>query len=214
MRRTAKVGHPTSSHLPRLSRWLAPRRSELVEQVHVRKRSHGRETAVSIDHRLSCELDWHSGWHTTTAATFLPLAHFSSQARAYVKTAERLRGRAIYILDEDANEVVAAVAYHLDENPRMPLLITSLGVRIDTAGNPFLRYRTLAGALVLKQYLHAISERTGRGRHVDIDLPKNREQLALAHELGFRRAPRIKGFQPGGVHLRQTVKNEGRADNR
>lgn len=128
--------------------------------------------------------------------------HFSSWAVAHIKTAERSRGRAIYCHDPLVQEVVAAVGYHIDENRTLPLLITTLAFRIDTQENAFLRYRTLAGALVLKHHLHAIAEKIGRGGCVDIDLT-DRERLALAQELGFRRAPKVKGFRPSSLHLRQ-----------
>jgi hypothetical protein len=96
------------------------------------------------------------------------------------------------------------VAYHLDEEETLPLLVTALGVRSDAEDNAWLRSRTVGGVLILKEYLHIIAEKTDRGSHVDIDWAR-REQLGLARELGFRPAPKIKGFRPSGRHLRQTL---------
>ena len=46
-------------------------------------------------------------------------------------------------------------------------------------------------------------DKIGRGGYVDIDLAPGADQPGLAQELGFQRAPRVKGFNPGGLHLRQ-----------
>jgi len=110
----------------------------LDRQVTVRRkrRASGAETVVKIDHRLSCDLDAHAGWHIRTRQTLLPRAHFSSWAIAHIKNAERSRGRAIYCHDSTAQEVIAAPSYHIDEDSRMPILITTLAFRTDTEGNP------------------------------------------------------------------------------
>lgn len=199
------ASHP-SPRLEQLGRWLVGAHDRVARQVHVRqtKRATGTQTIVSIDHRLSCDLEAHTGWHVQTRRTHLPRAHFSSWAIAHIKTAERTRGRAIYCHDLLVQEVVAAVSYHIDRNPAMPLLITTLAFRTNAQENAFLRYRTLAGALVLKHHLHAIAAKIGRGGSVDIDLA-DRERLPHAQELGFRRAPRVKGYRPSShdLHLRQ-----------
>jgi hypothetical protein len=111
----------------------------------------------------------------------------------------------MYCVDVSTQEVVGVAAYHVDTDEKMPILITTLGFRNDAGKNEWLRLRTLVAGLVLKHHLHAIAERLGRGRYVDMDLA-DRAQLALASELGFRPAPRIKGFRPGGLHLRQERK--------
>ena len=190
--------------LAELARWLNGARDRIVAQVTVRQehRASGRETLVTIDHRLSCDLPLHAGWHVRTRPTVLPRAHFSSWAIARVKSAEQRRGRAIYCHDLTLQEVTAAASYHVDTSKRLPLLLTTLAFRTDIDDNPYLRYRTLAGALVLKHELHAVADLIGRGGCVDIDLA-DKDRLDAARELGFRSAPRIKGFRPGGVHLRQ-----------
>ena len=48
----------------------------------------------------------------------------------------------------------------------------------------------------------SVADTIGRGGHIDLDLP-DRAHLELLRALGFRRAPRVKDFRPGGVHLRQ-----------
>jgi hypothetical protein len=190
--------------LAELARWLPEVRERIRKQVIVRETAGatGTQTMVTIDHRFPSALDSYAGWHVQTKPTFIPTAHFESEPRARVKSAERLRGRAIYCHDLQLAEVTSVLSYHIDSRPHLPVLITTLGFRADAAGNVALQARTLAGALVLKHHVHAIADRIGRGGHVDIDLADKR-QLDLARQLGFRKAPRLKRFKPAGLHLRQ-----------
>jgi hypothetical protein len=186
--------------------WLARLRRRIHDQVHVREEKGGGRTStvVRIDHRLPCDLEEFEDWHVKTARTFLPSEHFSSHVRAIVGNADVGRGRAIYCHSSSEQEIVAVLAYHIDESERIPVLITTLGFRIDIDNNPSLRLRTLAGSLVLKEHAHAIAHKIGRGGHLDIDLG-DKKNLGIAKQLGFQPAPRIKGYQPGGIHLRQSA---------
>jgi hypothetical protein len=189
--------------LAELAAWLGEHADGISRQVVVREATG--TTEVSIDHRLSCELERHAGWHVQTAPTLLPRGHFPSFAGARIKAASAERGRALYCHDPLSQEVTAALSYHLDERKELPLLITAIGFRTDVAGSAFMRERTLSAALVLKYHLHALAAIAGRGGHVDIDLVKREDQLELARELGFRPARRTKGFRPSGHHLRQSA---------
>jgi hypothetical protein len=196
---------PLPPFLGPLAEWLGAARERISAQVTVRetKRASGANTTVTIDHRLSCDLDDFAGWHVSTAPALLPRAHFSSYAKHLIKTAaQHGRGRALYCHDPLAQEVVSALSYHIDDDERKPVLLTALGFRTDTGENRFLSERTLSGALVLKHHVHAIAAKIGRGGYVDIDVG-SREHVELVSQLGFRRAPKIKGFKPGGTHLRQ-----------
>jgi len=192
--------------LDRLARWLIDQRATIDIPGHVTVRTaagaYGMRTTVAIDHLLSCPLEAHDGWRISTKPTFLPREHFSSQARHFLKTAAPGRGRAIYCHDRSALEVVAGLRYHVDDNSGFPVLITAIAYRTDIASNAYLRQRTLGGAFILKQYVHAVSEKIGRGGHVDLDLPARNDE-PYARELGFRKAPKVKGLRPGGLHLRQ-----------
>jgi hypothetical protein len=192
--------------LDELGRWLTSERRRIEKQVTVReaRRARGPNTTVSIDHRFPCRLDAHAGWHVRTRPAYLPFAHFSSEVRARIKGAENMgpRGRTIYCHDLGLEQVTSVLGYHLAVRPHLPVLITTLGLRRDREMTVALRDRSLAGALVLKHHLHAIADRAGRGGHVDLDLNDSR-QLELARRLGFRKAPRMKGFRPAGTHLRQ-----------
>jgi hypothetical protein len=157
-------------------------------------------THVAIDHLLSCPLDGHGGWRISNKAAFLPKTHFGSQARIRLNSAKD--GRTICAHDRSSAEVTAALSYHIDTRPRMPVLITAIGLRTDAADSAWETYRALAGVLVAKQYVHALSAMIGRGGYVDLDLgdPKLK---ALMQRIGFTPAPRIRGFTPAGIHMRQ-----------
>jgi len=190
--------------LEELAAWLPEVRERIRGQIVIReaKTATGTMTAVSIDHRLTCDLPTHAGWHVQTKQAFLSQEHFGSEMRIRVNNAAKARGRAIYCHDPQLAEVTSVVSYHVDERRHLPVLITTLGFRKDVEGNPALGTRTLAAALVLKHHVHAIAERIGRGGYVDLDLADKRD-LEWARRLGFRKAPRLKGFRPAGEHLRQ-----------
>lgn len=182
-----------------LNDWLMSVQPAIAKQVLVKG---GSSTFVRIDHRLVCPLAEHEGWRVSTKASFLPQDHFSSQARFYLKTASKDRGRTIYCHDLSLNEVVAAASYHIDKDARLPVVITTIGLRTDAARTAFLTYRTLAAGIVLKRRIHAVAEKTGRGGYVDIDLAEASLE-PLLRKLGFQKAPKLKGVRPGGIHLRQ-----------
>ena len=187
-----------------LARWLTGQRATISRQVTIRKSegAYGPLTEVAIDHRLPCGLAGLGGWRISTKATFLFPQHFESPPRFYLKTADHGRGRAIYCHDLSAAEVVAGMSYHVHEGARTPVFVTMIAFRTDIADSAFLRYRTLAAALVVKHYVHAIAEKIGRGGYVDLDLAERKHE-PYACELGFRKAPKVKGLRPGGLHLRQ-----------
>jgi hypothetical protein len=187
------------------ARWLSRQRKAIARQVTVRTTggAYGERTKVTIDHRLSCDLPDHGGWRITTKRTFLPRSHFSSHSAYLLKTADHGRGRTIYCQDQLLDyEVVAGIRYHVHDLSDWPVFIITIGFRTDFKGNVELRRRTVAGAFLLKQYVHAISDATGRGGYVDIEVP-SQDTVAYAHELGFRKAPKLTGLRPSGTHMRQ-----------
>ncbi len=92
------------------------------------------------------------------------------------------------------------MSYHLDERPVLPLLLTAVGLRVDGSDGR-LADQSRAAARVLKEYVHEIANKAGRGAHIDIDAsPVGADDLA---RLGFVKAPKLKNFRPSGLHLRQ-----------
>lgn len=159
---------------------------------------------VHIDHRLPAPGRGGSAvYHVCTREQFLPRAHFDRSVREVVNRSSSERGRRIYAIELASQQVIAVLSYHLHDGPGRPLLITALGTRIDAGASPDLYARSLAVAWLLKQYTHMISERTRRGGYVDMDAANRPETIAVLRKLGFRDAPRVKGFTPSGRHLRQ-----------
>jgi hypothetical protein len=195
--------NPRAAALKRLGRWLTGKRQEIRQQVRLRqgRREGEGRTSIEIDHRLEARDAGLGKLHIRTQKSHLPSAHFSSEARICISNAASSdSGRVIYCLDDD--EVIAVLAFHIGRRKSHPILITAIALRQDVEFNPNLANRTVEAALVLKHYVHAVSAELGRGGAVDIDLADSR-QMELMAELGFRKAPRLAGFRPGGTHLRQ-----------
>lgn len=166
--------------------------------------AYGERTVVRIDHRFpEPSRGAHAVFRVTTLEQFLPRAHFDSSVRETVNRAALERGRRIYAIELRTQEVMAALSYHLHDNPSRPLLITALGTRTDPHATPDLYARSLALVWLLKQYAHAISDRTQRGGYVDMDAANRPDAIAVLRQLGLRDAPRVSGFNPSGRHLRQ-----------
>ncbi len=166
--------------------------------------AYGERTVVHIDHRLpEPGRSRHAAFRITTREQFLPRAHFDRSVREIVNRAAVERGRRIYAIELRSQEIMAVLSYHLHDSPARPLLITALGTRADADATPDLYARSLALVWLLKQYAHAISDRTKRGGYVDMDAANRPKVIAVLRQLGFRDAPRVSGFSPSGRHLRQ-----------
>ena len=200
------MSDPGRDPLEDLARWLSnPKQIAAIRKqltVHEQRTASGGQTTVDVDHQLVCPLKSHGPWRISTKPSMLPRAHFSSQATHLLRGGDPRRGRTLYCHDRTSGEVVAAIGYHVDARTHMPLLITVVALRDDAATRPRLAAQSLGGSFVLKHYVHAISHLLARGGHVDIDLP-DRARVLEARRLGFRPAPKVRGFRPGGVHMRQ-----------
>ena len=182
--------------------WLTRARDTLDLGSQVRVKETGERTVVRIDHRIPAVDAARSGWRVTTRKQFLPRAHFPADVRSEVNRASLERGRRIFCIDMASNEVIAAIAYHVDADKRMPVFITAIALRTDAGAPAELYDESRGAAFLLKQYVHEIARQTGRGGHVDIDADGVETLRDLAN-LGFKRAPKIKGLRVSGRHLRQ-----------
>lgn len=175
----------------------------LAQQVHIQKvgSAFGERSVVSIDHLIPANPTSPEGIRVTTQVQriFLPSSHFDADVRKRLKEASRERGRAIYCIDRAIDEVVAAISYHLDEDRRRPVLITAIGLRID---DPQLFGTSRAMGWLLTQYVQEIARQCGRGAFVDLDAAKSDSEQEL-RDLGFRPAPRVRGFRVSGRLWRQ-----------
>jgi hypothetical protein len=181
---------------------------DLARQVAVEtgETAYGERTVIRIDHRIpDVATARRARWRITTHAQALPREKFDERGRARIGSASAERGRRLYCIDLDSEEVMAALAYHLDDRPGRPLLLTAIAFRIDTDESPELRLQSRVCLGLLKQYVHAISARIGRGGFVDVDAPDRADVLRALGLLGFRPAPHVKHFEPGGVHMRQAA---------
>lgn len=179
----------------------------LASQVTVAssRAAHGERTSVRIDHRLRepGSRGARVRWRITTRDQFLPRAHFARAAREKINAASLDRGRRIYCVDLESQQVMAALSYHLDDREHWPLLLTALALRIDEDATADLFEESRALGWLLKQYVHAIGEKVGRAGYVDMDAPDRRDVVDELMRLGFRNAPRVDGLNPSGRHLRQ-----------
>lgn len=172
--------------------------------IKSRGTAYGERTVVRIDHRLpEPGRGGPAAYRICTREQFLPRAHFDRSVREIVNRASGERGRRIYAIELRSQQVIAVLSYHLHDSPGRPLLITALGTRVDVDAGSELYARSLAVVWLLKQYAHAISQHTKRGGYLDMDAANRPDALAVLRQLGFRDAPRVKGFTPSGRHLRQ-----------
>jgi hypothetical protein len=169
--------------LDRLRSQLSIRRTAGIKSAVTIKTTgtaYGERTVVRIDHRLpEPGRGTRAVFRVTTAEQFLPRAHFDRSVREIVNRAAAERGRRIYAIDLSGQEVMAVLSYHLHDSSSRPLLITALGTRADANATPDLYARSLALVWLLKQYAHAISERTNRGGYVDMDAANRPDVIAV-----------------------------------
>jgi len=201
-----QVPNPIPKALDLVKLWWAEARWDfaLVSHVHVSVTPGGTRDSsrVSIDHRIpSHESSGRVGWRITTRKQFLPRAHFDADVRARVNSASIERGRRLFCIDVEQGEVVAAIAYHVDDKPHLPLLLTAIALRTDADASADLFGRSRGAAYILKQYAHEIARQLERGDFVDIDAQPAAE--ADLRDLGFRKAPRVRGMRVSGTHWRQ-----------
>jgi hypothetical protein len=145
--------------------------------------AYGERTAVRIDHRLpEPGRGGPAAYRVCTREQFLPRAHFDRSVREILNRASCERGRRIYAIELQSQQVITVLSYHLHDSPRRPLLITALGARIDAGATSELYARSLAVVWLLKQYAHAISKRTRRGGYVDMDAANRPDVLAALRQ--------------------------------
>jgi len=179
-------------------------RQDIAANVHVTHSvAHGRRaTRVSIDHSIpSPGAGRRARWRITTRAQQLSTQQFDRDVCSVINVASQVRGRSIYCLDLVRQEVLSAVAYHLDDDATVPVLATAFAFRTD--GDDTLYRESLASVILIKGYLHVIGDKDGRGTDIGYDAGGALEIQVATQALGFRRAAVPKGFRPGGSYLSQ-----------
>lgn len=191
--------------IPNVLAWLRSEENDISRQVSVKegRRAGGPRTVLSVDHILRSGVQHLPSFRISTKPTKLPRKQFPSYSlwKIHATHAEG-KGRALYCHDLDAMEVVAALSFHI-ESGSWPLFVTAMASRTDTFDRRYLQFRSESGLLILKQHLHILSAKLGRGGDVDI-LVDPGEAAELARSLGFRSASALPGLRPGRQeHLRQ-----------
>jgi hypothetical protein len=135
----------------------------------------------------------------TSKVQVLLTVHFpNSHVRSEVHSASAARGRAIFCIRTDVDEVIAAISYHLPD--KGPLELRAIAIRED-AGQPEIWAESRHAVVMLKAYLHVFGEQLKRGA----DLVYEADTQAAIDEacgfLGFKRAKRPRGFRLSGREL-------------
>jgi hypothetical protein len=176
----------------------------LERHIHIerRERADGEENQIRVDHRFP---DIRNGrfsrtkgrWRVTTKGPKirLPLKLHGRGASEVNRVGGQGRGRALYCYDLERNALpIAAVAFHIDRDTRIPVQITGLALprRDDDEWRD-----NLWGVWFIKFHLHALGLMLGRGSQVICE-EKVAAGPAELELLGFRRAERIAGVRPSG----------------
>ena len=139
------------------------------------------DTFVQIDHSVPPK---EPRWRITTTRQLLPQAHFGSSvcekvekaAKAHV--ADQLKGRALYCVDLERQEVIAALSYHIPRDVTEPLLVTAIALRRDDK-DPELWQETQVAARLAKRYVHALARKLRHPSYVDFSAESREMSLDL-----------------------------------
>jgi hypothetical protein len=141
------------------------------------------DTIVQVDHSVPPKAP---RWRITTTRQLLPKAHFGARVceklaeAADDRVADQPKGRAIYCVDLERQEVIAALSYHIPRDVTEPLLITAIALRRDD-DDPGLWQDTQVGARLAKRYVHALARKLRHPSYVDFSA----ESTAMSLDLGL-----------------------------
>jgi hypothetical protein len=184
---------PTSSRWcclstpPRANRRSSPRMkiAGIRAAIHVRTRNTkaGVETTVAIDHLIpAAASERQARWRISTRPARIPASEFDNAAAVNRRSGE---GRAIRCEDLATGTTVAAVAYHLDDNAALPVLLTAVATRTDPAWVEI----SQGCVAILTAYLHELGSKLGRPDQVGYFAPTALIAETYTRLYGFRRAP-------------------------
>jgi hypothetical protein len=187
--------------IERAEDWIARAlpRLGIEDQVTRSVVGHGKN-ALLVDHLIpEAESGGPAVFRVTTKHRVLPSAFFPDRSvRREVHRASIERGRAIFIVRLEDDQILAALSYHLPDRGRLE--VRALAVRQD-AGRPDLWAESRWVAVVCKSYLHVFAQKVGRGGDVLFEADSPAKVLEACTFLGFQRAKRPKAFRPSGQEL-------------
>ena len=156
-----------------------------------------RHTSVRIDDRVPGPpfLGGKARWGVTTVAQFLRATHFANVLpRSEVQVAARKkRGRAVFCVDVRTDEVLAALAFHVDPLRRAPITVTAIAYRTDP--DPMAARDTVLCASLLLPYLIEVARQDKRPLEIAFEA-NSPADVAEAAQIGFRPGAPPPGYTP------------------
>lgn len=155
------------------------------------------ETRVQIEDRFPGGPWFARGpitWHVTTQGQRLPSEHFgATTARSRIQaTKHKKKERVIYAIQQ--REVVVGMSFHVDEDLRLPFIVTALAVRTDSTEA---RAMSLSCAGWLLAYLLEASDQDRRPHAVGTKLEMTEDDTDF-RAIGFTSARVPPGLSLGG----------------
>jgi hypothetical protein len=171
----------------------------IEEQVTRSIVEHGKN-ALRVDHLIpEDEAGGPAVFRVTTNHRVLPSAYFGdTHVRSEIHSASLERGRAIFLVRREDDQILAAIAYHLPD--RGPLELRAMALRQDP-DRPDLWAETRWGVVVCKAYVHVFADKVGRGAALVYEADSDEKSREASTFLGFQRAKRPRGFRLSGREL-------------
>lgn len=192
---------PTTGLLARSEDWIVTALPGLgiEKQVTHAVVEHGKN-ALRLDHLIPLgPLGGKVAFRVTTKFHVLPSASFrDAQVRGEINAASRRRGRVIYCMRADLDEVMSAIAYHVPATG--PLAVRAIALRQDP-GKPEIWAQSRHAAVMCKAYLHIFAEKLERTGDLVYEADTRAKVEEATAFIGFRRAKRPTGFRPSGREL-------------
>lgn len=175
---------------------------DLRRAVKIERRPGG-ETRIAVEDRiphLRARREGRLRYRVTTTRIKLSSAGFpDNELRGRIgAAAAKARNRALFCVDLDRGEALAALCFHIDADRQAPVLLRDLAVvEVDDAG---LAGRGRLAAHLLLAYLAEVGAADGRGRRVAVIAGPGPDVEEL-RRYGFREAPRPSAFGRGGTYM-------------
>jgi hypothetical protein len=158
------------------------------------------KNALQIDHLIPHDsIGGKVAFRITSEFKVLPSRDFPDVAvRQAVHSVSQARGRAIFCIRRDVDEILAAIAYHVPD--RGPLELRALAIRQDP-GHPEIWAESRHAVVMLKAYLHIFGEKLALSADLTYEADTQAKVDEACRHLGFRRAKRPRGFRLSGREL-------------
>lgn len=190
---------------PRPGLWTPTRAGKLTPELIKRALVVGQRTEESksdttLGMRISLSVNGRIFLLTLARMRLEPDEDWDDDLRARINSASAgKRGRALFCVDEELRQKMAAIAFSLKLGKRKPLLAYAIAARREAA----LADASLALTSMTKLCLHYIGLALERPGELYYDVPRGEERFAGG--LGFQNAPAEPKAQAGGTLMRQAA---------